>query len=168
MDHSDGLYARLTNQQSKTGIFLEHFFDVTLSSVPGFLGLSIAKSAYNLNGSLTYFAYFIMICMLSYFTHLFKWYFIGGKNKEGMRHLDHESEELIQVKGIEFRSLLKNILHTMYVWQNQFLLFGSVLAYIFHGIIDIYEIAFIIVIFLNFMSCIYFALVGLKNTEIFN
>ena len=80
-----------------------------------------------------------------------------------MTNLDHEKEELLSIFDKPFKIAIKNIIITMYIWQNQFLLWGALLFYPLRNYIDTIFLGLIVCVILNLLSCIYWAYFGFSE-----
>ena len=80
-----------------------------------------------------------------------------------MNNLDHESETLLSILDKPFKEAIKNLFTTLYIWQNQFLLWA--ISFFLYGksFFDSIFIGLIICMLLNFLSCIYWAYYGFKE-----
>ncbi len=166
IDHADGMYARMKGMTSKTGVFLEHFFDAMFSSAYNLLGLSIAFAAYMLTDSLVYFYLYMSMAIGNNLAMYYKRQFSGDESKVGMANIDHDKEELLSIFDKPLKIAFKNLLTTMFIWQNQFLLWGILLYFPIQERfeIDTLLIGFIIVSLLNQLAWIYWAYYGLTES----
>ena len=172
IDHADGLYARMKGLTSKMGVFLEHFFDAIFSANYNLLGLAIAYSAYTINSSNIYLFMFIILMIANNLTQHYKKQFKGegpaifdveNKNegqREGMINLDHEKEQLLSILDQPFKTAVKNIFITCYIWQNQFMLWGALLYFPLEGTLDTIFIGLLICLILNLLAVSYWAYFG--------
>ncbi len=146
LDATDGLYARLKNQTSKLGYFMEIFFDTIFSTSYGVFGFIIAYSGYSLSNDLIYIYLFFVLSQGFMLNLLFKQSF-KSKNKNTEQK---DPCEYIPILGVNIQTSLKNILKTIYIWQNEVLLFGILLylPLLKYGI-DTLLIAFLFIAILN-------------------
>lgn len=173
IDHADGLYARMKGMTSKMGVFLEHFFDAIFSANFNLLGFSITYAAYKINSSNEYFFIFIAMVIANNLTLHYKKQFKGDSpaifdegedtKREAMNNLDHESEKLLSILDKPFKEAIKNLFITLYIWQNQFLLWAALVFFYMESFFDSIFIGLIICMVLNFLSCIYWAYYGFKQ-----
>jgi phosphatidylglycerophosphate synthase len=167
IDHADGMYARMKGMTSKMGVFLEHFFDAMFSASYNLLGLSIAFSGYVLTDSLIYFYLYIAMAIGNNIAVYYKRQFSGDESKVGMTNIDHDNEVFLSIFDKPLKTALKNILTTMFVWQNQFLLWGVLLYFPIKELfeIDTLLIGFVIVVLLNQLAWIYWAHYGFAKAN---
>ncbi len=174
IDHADGLFARMKGMTTKMGVFLEHFFDAIFSANFNLLGFSISFAAYKISNSLEYIFLFIAMVIANNLTLHYKKQFKGDSpaifeledhstKREGMTNLDHEKEELLSIFDKPFKTAIKNLIITMYIWQNQFLLWGALLFFPFKNYFDTIFLGLIICVVLNFLSCLYWAYFGFSE-----
>ena len=158
IDHADGMYARLKGMTSKVGLFMEHFFDTAFSSSHNLLGLVLAYSYYSISGS--------MICLYLYISMAIGAN-LGAYYKKQFGLKEDEStdsgQEYMRVSGIPFKSALKNIVITIFIWQNQILLWSALLYFTTINTIgvDLFLLGFAACAMLNQLPWIYWSLNGL-------
>jgi len=121
LDHVDGMYARLKNQTSEIGALAEELFDTVFSEAPNFLGLSIAYAGYAIAHDHSYLYLYVAMSIGSNITLYYKHTFVSP------RYL--ERNEFLQILGLPLKTAVTNLLRTLYVWQNQFLLWGALLYF---------------------------------------
>lgn len=119
LDSVDGMYARLKGLTSKKGGFMEILFDTIFSSSYGLLGFSITCAGYFVSGNTVYVFLFVALAMGSVFTHSFSKTFGSKEKKDAYEYLPILSDGIMES--------LKNIVLTVYIWENEFLLLGLLL-----------------------------------------
>jgi phosphatidylglycerophosphate synthase len=154
IDGADGLYARLSNQTSKLGLFLEHFFDEMFSSNYSLFGFIIALGAFHATNDAIYLYLYCSMAIGSILTSYYRRQFFPKHNKGDMENLDHDKEEFLQIFGVPWKQGIFNLLYTVYSWQNQFILFGLLLYYPLSNALGVNTLllGFIIVAILNQLS----------------
>jgi len=123
LDHVDGDLARLKNQRSKTGLFLEWFIDLSESTMYGFLGLCVSIGIYRQTHDFTIFFIFIAITMAQALSPSKA---IG--RGEGLRHAQYDDYYSVS----ESKTLTKKLFRfasVIFIWQNQIILWSALLYY---------------------------------------
>jgi len=166
LDSVDGMYARLKNQRSKIGVWLEQFFDTVFSDGNGLLGLAISYGAYKLTDNINYFILLILSLSSVHLYEVFKRTFDISQKKQELQHKEY-GDDYLPILGIGYKAGLKNLYLTLLTWQNQILLFGILFLHPFYETyqIDIYFYAMAALVIVNQPPWIYAGWIGFKKVK---
>ncbi len=160
LDSVDGDLARYKRMQSKTGVWLEIFFDALLTPVWSLFGLIYAYIFYKIDGNWIYFILWGLIGLSVNLESFYYRHFNGIKEKLSDAQHDHVYFGFV---GESWKTRIKNFLIVSKIWENQWLLFSGLFYFLFH--IDTFLVVWIWLLLLNQMHWMRLAYKGYKDAK---